>query len=661
MRMVLLVFALVIVNALRGQVDSVQTISEVVISAHRSPASLEQVARNVTVITRREIERAPVQSVAGLLEYALSVDMRQRGPLGVQSDASIRGGSFDQTLILLNGVKLTDPQTGHHSMNLPVTLDHIERIEVLNGGGSRIFGPNAFAGAINIITKTDAPNSIQAGAIGGGFGLYSGRIGATVNTGQWNHTVSYGRRGSDGFTRNTDFKWQNVYVQTAAQLKHHDLLINAGYNQKAFGASTFYSANFPNQFEETSTSFASITDVIQVTPDLTIRPRAYWREHKDRFELFREDGDYYTRTADGFFIMDGDTAPSWYSGHNYHKTISWGGELNAAYQWVGGTSSLGIDYRNEDIRSNALGEPLDTPLPVSGEHPNAQYLRRSGRENMSIYAEHNLSWKSLFVSAGALYNLNSDFDDEIFPGIDIAYQIGDHFRPYASWNRSLRFPTYTDLYYNLGGAVGSIDLKPESSVNYEAGLRFFSAPVTGVLSIFRREGRDLIDWIQFNGSDVTQAANITTVNVNGIEIGARFNLAEWVGERSVFSTVNLSYTYLQADTASKGYASNYVLDFLRHKFNLVALQPIGERVTVQWNASYQERIGGYFDPVLGAERGFEPVFLLDLRITHHSQWFEVFVEASNLFNETYVDIGNVPQPGRWLRAGIFLNISANGR
>ncbi len=656
MRTPLLLLALFCFSIAQSQTDTTQHLKEVVVSSHRHPSTLEQVARQVTVIDRAEIEQAPVQSLSELLEFVMSVDIRQRGQFGVQSDVSIRGGTFDQTLILINGIKMTDPQTGHHSMNLPVDLNQIERIEVLHGGASRVFGPNAFAGAINIITRTRGENQVGAELMAGQHGLFGAGAHITLNTGNWNHSFSYNRRGSDGFMRNTDFIWNNAFLQSAAHLKNHEIIINAGYNQKAFGASTFYSAFFPNQFEETSTRFVSVSDKMQLHENLSLSVRGYYREHRDRFELFREGDGFYRRTDDNFFVMGNDTAPSWYQGHNYHRTESWGLEADASYKWKAGVTTVGIEYRSEQIQSNVLGQPVDNPVSVSGEHPSAMFTRADGRENLSIYAEHNLNFKNLFVSAGMLYNMNTAFEDEVFPGIDVAYQLGQHFRPYASWNRSVRFPTFTDLYYNLGGAVGSIDLTPESSVNYEGGLKYFGKHVSGVATFFRREGVNLIDWIRFEGSDITQAANITTLNINGLELGFQANLKALLGEKSPFSSLRIGYTYMQGDSASTGFESNYALDFLQHQFNAVLLQQISEKISVQWNTSFQQRLGGYFDPSLGEEVPFEPVLLLDVRISHRTEMFDVFLEVANLFDRLYVDIGNVPQPGRWLRAGVAIRL-----
>jgi iron complex outermembrane receptor protein len=135
-------------------------LSDVIITENRMQTPFSESARSMYVITKSQLASLPVQSVAEALTYVPGVDIRQRGPMGIQTDIGIRGGTFDQTLILINGVKVSDPQTGHHSFNLPLNLDNIERIEVLKGQGARIYGQNAFNGAINIITKVPEKKAV---------------------------------------------------------------------------------------------------------------------------------------------------------------------------------------------------------------------------------------------------------------------------------------------------------------------------------------------------------------------------------------------------------------------------------------------------------------------------------------------------------------------
>ena len=233
-------------------------VEEVVVSAQRAPVAFSQVARIVKVIGKEEIQSAPVQSLQDLLEYSLNVDVRQRGNYGVQADISIRGGSFDQVLILLNGININDPQTGHHSLNLPVSFDAIERIEILEGPASRIYGPNAFSGAINIITGTSDNSNLKARLSGGENGYYDAGLSGTFISGKLKNFVSVDHRNSDGYIKNTDFKLTDAFYQGNLATKAGALEWQAGHTDRAFGANSFYTPAYPDQFEQVKTTFASV-------------------------------------------------------------------------------------------------------------------------------------------------------------------------------------------------------------------------------------------------------------------------------------------------------------------------------------------------------------------------------------------------------------------
>ena len=140
---------------------------EIIITAGRLPVQRSQLTRNIEVITRAEIASSPDYSLQGVLASVPSVDIRRRGPNGVQADIALRGGGFEQTLVMLDGVPVNDPQTGHNTLSLPVPMDDVQRIEVLRGPGSRGFGANAFSGAINIITRNMHDANLRFRASGG--------------------------------------------------------------------------------------------------------------------------------------------------------------------------------------------------------------------------------------------------------------------------------------------------------------------------------------------------------------------------------------------------------------------------------------------------------------------------------------------------------------
>src|SRR5687768_7108829 len=153
----------------------------VVVSAATEPVPLDALARAVTVITRDELRRLPGSSVADLLRLAGSVEVRVRGGFGAQSDLSVRGGGFGEVLVLVDGTRLNDSQSGHHNMDIPVALDQIDRIEIVRGTGSSLYGADAATATINVIT-TPRPGA-RASIAGGEHGLVRGAASITLDRG----------------------------------------------------------------------------------------------------------------------------------------------------------------------------------------------------------------------------------------------------------------------------------------------------------------------------------------------------------------------------------------------------------------------------------------------------------------------------------------------
>ena len=233
-------------------------LDEVVVTSSKTALPISLAAKLVTVISSKEIERAPVQSIEDLLTHYSGIDILQRGPHGVQSDVSLRGGSFDQTAILLNGINLTNPQTGHYSFDIPVNLSDIERIEIVQGPTSLAYGAGAFSGGINIITKKEDKNSFYSKLEGGMNALFGGEARGSIKAGDTQHQVSAGYRRSDGYMANSDYDIANVLLQSRFKSDNSHIDFTAGLNNKKYGANTFYSAAYPNQYDKTQSIFSSI-------------------------------------------------------------------------------------------------------------------------------------------------------------------------------------------------------------------------------------------------------------------------------------------------------------------------------------------------------------------------------------------------------------------
>ena len=229
--------------------DSIK-MQEVVVTAERTPSLLTQTAKLVSVLSNDELRRRPFSSINESLRAFSSVDVRQRGGLGVQSDISIRGGNYEQTLILLNGINFNDPQTGHFNLNLPIDFNSINRIEILQGSAARSFGPNAMSGVVNFIITPEASNFVKLSATAGDFGFYNTSAILNLKIGKTRNYLSINRSASNGYIKNTDFSSNNIYYFGKFEIKSGTFEYQAGVNFRDFGANSFYSPKYPNQFEE---------------------------------------------------------------------------------------------------------------------------------------------------------------------------------------------------------------------------------------------------------------------------------------------------------------------------------------------------------------------------------------------------------------------------
>ncbi|MCY1718855.1 TonB-dependent receptor [Prolixibacteraceae bacterium Z1-6] len=615
-------------------------LDEIEVSAQRSPALYSQVARIISVLESKEIEAAPAQSVQDLLEYIAGVDVRQRGTEGVQADVSVRGGTFDQTLILLNGINITDPQTGHHNLNLPVSLAQIERIEILEGPAARVYGPNAFSGAINIVTKQNKGNSMQASLAGGSFGFFDGNLAGSFQTGKMSHMLAINGKRSDGYINNTDFTDLNGFYSNQLNGKMGTLKFQLGLTEKGFGANSFYTPKYPNQYEATKTLFTSLK--WEGNGKLHLTPSVYYRRNQDRFELFR------------------DNPASWYVDHNYHLTHVYGANLNSWIQWAGGKTAFGVEYRSEHIFSNTLGIDMDDPKDVPGE--DAQFTKSDSRNMVSGFLEHAAYIDNWIITAGLMANYisGSDLGLNVFPGIDVSYVISDGVKLYSSYNTSLRMPTFTDLYYDGPTNIGNPDLKPEKSATIEGGFKLNKPLVRGHAVVFYRRGKDIIDWVKTEDDEVWTPQNLTELNNLGIELQTNLLFRNRFGAK--YPNLQFSYLFNSLQKQETDFISNYVLDNLKHKLVASVNQQIVKDLFVDFKLVYQDRAGTYTkfeDKVEVGQVEYDPFLTADAKLSYNTKELTVFTSVNNLFDVTYNDIGNVIQPGRWIKLGLSYKLNFN--
>lgn len=613
-------------------------LDEVEVTASRVPVLYSEVARVLSVIEAQEIERMPAESVQDLLEYVTGVDIRQRGAEGVQADISIRGGTFDQLLILLNGINMTDPQTGHHNLNLPVSLSDIERIEILEGPAARIYGPNAFSGAINIITRKPVGTSVSAQLSAGSYGWYNSELSTSFRTGSMGHLLSAGKKGADGYSANTDFGSVHAFYTGEWSSGSGKLLLQGGITEKGFGANSFYTPVYPNQYENVGALFGAAR--YETQGKVNTSTSVYWRRHNDTFKLFR------------------DEAPDWYTNHNYHRTDVWGADVNSWFIWAGGKSSFGAGFRRESILSNVLGELMSERKDVPGK--DIFYTHSKERSIASVFAEHGVFHDRWSLAAGIMANYISDNSTgiNIFPGVDISYNLSEPLKLYASWNTSLRMPTFTDLYYSGPTNKGNPLLKPERSSAFEGGLKFNQQNLKGHVVLFHRTGKNLIDWVKDEDDELWSSMNHTKITSRGAELRLVY-LPRGSSGSILPDKIEAGYLYNSQVKDEGTRISYYVLDNLRHKMSASVNKQLLKRLLVDLRFLFQDREGtfSFYDGhEFSAEKAYEPFMTVDAKLSYRFPKVNLFVSANNIFDTNYYDIGNIPQPGRWLKAGISVSL-----
>ena len=435
---------------------------------------------------------------------------------------------------------------------------------------------------------------------------------------------------------------------------------------KDWGSNTFYSTLSDEQYEHTLKFYTAVKAEAKAGR-FHFLPSVYWNRYHDRYEFYRG-------------------APE-RSPFNYHRTDVIGLNLNAWFDWALGRTAFGAEIRNEDIISTTLGEPLDNPRRIHGTE--RDYTVGLNRTNISLYLEHNVTIGRFTASAGftAVRNTWSEMPFKIYPGIDASYALTTALKAYASFNMSLRMPSFTELYYSVDGHKADKHLKPEEMSAIEGGLRYAAEGVSASVSVYHHWGKNMIDWImdtrQADGQTSGQAdkpateqeanalvnsstrssslynvwtsVNHARINSTGIEATAALDFRRLLPGQSVLRSLNAAYSYInQSQRREKGVQSLYALEYLRHKVTARLGLDLPPCLALDISYRFQERVGSYTDPD-GVNRHYKPYSLVDARLAWNKPRYTIYVEANNLFNADYVDYGNVPQPGLWVMAGAKLN------
>ena len=574
---------------------------------------------------RKAQAAAPVQTLESALRLTPSVDIRERGGRGAQADISVRGGSFDQTMILLNGIDFTDARTGHQSHSLPVDLDCISSVELIDG----VPGVGAYAGAVNIRTAPLRPTYIRFEGSGGQYGYGYGNLSGAVTSGRFSVLGAASYRRSDGYRHNTDFTNWNAFVRATCDGGRAGFFdFQAGWQDRAFGSNGFYAAYNPEQWEHTGTTLTSLR----------------WTKRAGRFSLGAAVS--YRRNRDRYDWMRGTAL-------NRHRTDNAGAKLWADCDWRWGTTTVGGDWAFNHLYSTNLGEPLTKP--------HGDYTHATERHTGNLWLRHAKRWRRFDAALSGGVSL-TPYGTSALWNVSAGYAPTDDLRIEAGAWQSMRLPTFTDLYYKSPAQVNNLDLTPERAVTYRIGASYMKRCWNLSGQLYYRLGRDIIDWVWYADSDESPAAwrgkwhseQSSRLNTFGAEISGGYAVTEGFLRR-----VTLSYGYITNDRNADIIARS-AMDFMRHKAALSVGVHFLRRLSLTLTGSFYDRNGSYTAyPVPGDSsttetRDYKPYFLLDGRLSWEKGWCRLYVDATNLTDTRYFDIGGIPLPGLWCTGGVVL-------
>lgn len=584
--------AVIVVNStLLGQeIQTEEQLKEVIIKSSRIDLPFKENSRTISVITAEQIKQSAATNVADLLQQFAGVDIRRRGTAGMQADLYIRGGGFDQTLLLVDGFKVEDSQTGHHTMNMALPIEVIERIEIIKGPAARVFGQNAFTGAINIVTKKNLDNSVSLNIQAGSYEQKN--VAATMESQlkSSSHLVHFSRNTSDGYRYNTDYDNQNYFVKSNFNTQKLPITLLATFSERKFGANGFYATpSAINQYEETQASLVGVSTEIKRN-QWTLKPRVYWKRNQDEYVFVRQDPSIY---------------------RNLHQTNKVAVELNGSYTSSLGITGFGADVAQVYISSNNLGH--------------------HERLMTTVFLEHRFEWLDgkLDVTPGIAVTYFSDFKFHAFPGMDVGYKLNDHFKVYGNIGYTYRIPTYTDLYYSDPTTLGNANLDPEEAIAEELGIQYNKDRFSASLAVFNRDSNNLIDYVKENEDDLFQATNIAALNTKGVEAMANYHFT--IG--SFKQSVNASYTYIEDDIQDvQANFSRYSINSLKHHFTSRLSTKFFKNISQNLIYKYAERATG------------QSYNVLDASLVVTIKEFEFSVIGNNILNAEYTETNLVPMP-----------------
>lgn len=625
-------------TSLSGQTDTTLTLDEVVVHSNRIEQDISESGRDITVISRDELLSSGVRSLDEAVQMLAGVEVQTRGPYGSQGDIVMRGGTFNQVLVLIDGQPINDPLTGHFNSNIPVTFSDVKQIEVLRGPSSAIYGPDAVGGVINIVTQINdqTKHGVRLkGAYGfGGYGLQKWNVAGVADVSDWKIGAAWDKSKADGPEHEGDSTSRYIDIQTLSGFVSYDggplsASIRVSRDMRDFDARYFYTrSTFDRSTEEVNRLWGQAMLKYELTKTQNLRFNASYGLTSDEF--------YFTPTS----------SPNEHTTSRSDYRLEWQGIWSSEF-----TTLIGVNINAQDIESNDRGD------------------HEEGRQGAFIMGEYK-PITGLTLTPAVRLDLADQYDLQVNPQLALSYN-QNIWGVRAFGGRSIRAADFTERYVNFGRVdtladgrnLGNAELLPETSWNFEVGG---DVQLTNNLSFattaFIRKSENLIDYVLTPTEEIEDARllsargnyfyarNVGETSTIGVEsrLDYKYDI-----DKNWNLQVGLSHTWIDTqsdeDELSK-YLASHANHLVTWQFGL-RRRGIGLRISGLYKKRNQD-----LAPAISAEL-MDSYHVMNTRLTANvlGDLLKVYAQVDNMFDTEYSDILGARLPGQWWSFGLLLN------
>jgi vitamin B12 transporter len=570
-------------------------LDEQVVSGRLYANPVSAAAFNVTVLEQADLQKLPVNNVIDALEYVSGIDVRKRGISGVQADVGIRGSTYEQTLVLLDGMRMNDPQTGHHNFDLPIAFEDIERIEIVKGPGAAQYGPSSNGGVINIVSRkeitTDSGRSAKVNIQRGSYDFERYALSLAKTEGEYSQFLSGYHSAADTYIGDEalDSRQGQGSYRVVHQGEKTTTQVAFGYIEKDFGAYRFYVPAEAQSRESTSQRHGYGIHQYRFANGSQLEASLNWRNHFDFYK--------YTPAS----------TPS------EHETEA----LQSRLTLSNGAFISGLEFNQENMDSNRDGR--------QARHFASAFLNYKQLIGANVSLTGNLSYV--------------DYDSQerfVLPVIGIDALLSENIEVYANAGQSVRTPTLNDLYLNMPGRdVGSEDLDLEKTNSAEIGARMNSSAINIATSIFYKDTQNAIDFtknqVEFDANLAHIARNYGDNITKGFDV--EFDASAFSAMSLGMNTLKLTHTRLIQTIETDLVVLKNTDGQLKNQTALHAGFDFYNNYSLLTTYKYESR----FDS--------ENYEILDLRLAYEDNNLTLALAGSNLLDAQYIDAGFVEVAG----------------